>query len=100
MASFHDNPVFLLQLEKNDAKLHRLEHDLLLTHSAPAIMRTSPDNPQDKSTYLVPGELIIWRWLGFDRFFPPNQEADEKEASSNILHGCSSVCAYLSSMSK
>ena len=71
--------------------MHRLEHDILLTHSAPAIMRTSPNNPEDKSTYLVPGELIIWRWFGINRFFPPDQE----EASPNVLHGCSSVCVAL-----
>ena len=67
--------------------IHRLEHDILLTHSAPAIMRTFPDDPRDTSMYLVPGELVIWRWFGIDRFFPPNQE----EVSPNILHGCSSV---------
>ena len=55
-------------------------------------MRTKPDDPHDKSTYLVPGELIIWRWFGIDRFFPP----DQGEVSPNVLHGCSSVCAIFS----
>jgi len=55
-------------------------------------MRTYPDNPQDKTTYLNPGELIIWRWFGIDRFFPPDQE----EESPNVLHGCSSVCTFFS----
>lgn len=83
-----DKPVF------SSGRIHKarvlsvtwLEHDILLTHSAPAMMRNSPDNPRDNSTYLVPGELIIWRWFGIDRFFPPDQE----EASPNVLHGCSS----------
>ena len=56
-------------------------------------MRTNPNDAQDKSTYLDPGELIVWRWLGIDRFFPPNQKG------ANVLHGCSSVCAFFS-MSK
>lgn len=90
MASPDVNNLFLVDNLMKNIYI-RLEHDILLTHSAPAIMRTFPDNPQNKSTYLVPGEVIIWRWFGIDRFFPPGQE----EVSHNVLHGCSSVCTFL-----
>lgn len=55
-------------------------------------MRANPNDAQDKSTYIDPGELIIWRWLGIDRFFPPPSPAEEEPP--NVLHGCSSVCAF------
>ncbi|KDR84928.1 hypothetical protein GALMADRAFT_233399 [Galerina marginata CBS 339.88] len=65
-----------------------LQHDLLLTHSAPAIMRVSPDSKKDKETYLEAGELIIWRWLSVDRFFPTGYE--DNPDSLRGLRGCSS----------
>ncbi len=54
--------------------IYRLEDDLLITHSAPAVMRVDPDNPRRTQTCIEAGELTIWRWLGLDRFFPANQE--------------------------
>lgn len=54
--------------------IYRLEDDLLMTHSAPAIMRVDPDDPRGNKTYIEAGELTIWRWLGLDRFFPADQE--------------------------
>ena len=57
--------------------LVRLTDDMLLTHSAPALMRKhfEPDDkvPEgvEKETYVEAGEITIWRWLGMDRFFPP-----------------------------
>ncbi|KAJ3507856.1 hypothetical protein NLJ89_g6071 [Agrocybe chaxingu] len=63
-----------------------LQDDLLLTHSAPAIMRVAPEDPNNKATYLEPGELIIWRWLGLNRFFPPGYE----DTLPLVLRGCSS----------
>ena len=54
--------------------IYRLEDDLLISHSAPAVMRVDPDNPRRTQTYVEAGELTIWRWLGLDRFFPADQE--------------------------
>jgi len=63
-----------------------LQDDLLLTYSAPALMRKYPYDAQNKETYLEQGELIIWRWLGVDRYFPPNHEG----VPPTVLRGCSS----------
>lgn len=68
-------------------ELYRLHHDLLLTHSAPALMKKRPDDLECKATYLEPGELTVWRWLGMDRFFPP----DKGDIRQSILRGCASV---------
>lgn len=69
----------------------RLHHDLLVTHGAPAIMRQQPENPTSQ-TYLESGQLVIWRWLSIDRFFPPNQEENALQA---LLRGCASVSGPL-----
>ena len=50
-------------------------------------MRRYPNDSHNKECYLEPGELIIWRWLGVDRFFPPRYE----ETPQSVLRGCSSV---------
>ncbi|KAF8905524.1 WD40-repeat-containing domain protein [Gymnopilus junonius] len=85
-----DKPLF------SSSMLHRarvlsvswLQDDLLLTHSAPAVMRVSPDSKHDKRTYTEAGELVMWRWLGVDRFFSAQFE-QEGDAVFN-LRGCSS----------
>jgi hypothetical protein len=66
--------------------VNRLQHDLLLTHSGPALMRTYQD-PMNKTVHVETGELVIWRWLGIDRFFPP----DKEDISQDLLRGCASV---------
>ncbi|GLB36097.1 putative WD domain, G-beta repeat [Lyophyllum shimeji] len=63
-----------------------LQPDLLLTHSAPAIMRNPPDNPDVRASYLEPGQLVVWRWLGLNRFFPPGRE----DVRQDVLRGCAS----------
>lgn len=73
-------------------KTPRLQDDLLLTHSASAIMRVSPDDKHDKRTYIEAGELVIWRWLGVDRFFRAHEFEQNPEAIFS-LRGCSSVCS-------
>ena len=45
-----------------------MDQDTLLTHSDPIILR----NP-DESLRNAPGTLVLWRWLGLDRFFPPDR---------------------------
>lgn len=66
-------------------RLYRLEDDILLTHSAPAMMRYNPGSSTNKKTYLEPGEFAVWRWLGMNRFFPPLQSPPP------FFRGCASV---------
>src|ERR1700728_1632238 len=61
----------------------RVNQDILLTHSAPAMMRRQNDITDD--IYEEAGTLVLWRWLGFDRFFPPNMPYQK------VLRGCASV---------
>ncbi|KAH0838264.1 hypothetical protein J3R83DRAFT_6520 [Lanmaoa asiatica] len=60
-----------------------LSLDVLATHSAPALMR---HNGQKENVYHADGTIAIWRWLGFDRFFPPNQQKPSK-----VMRGCASA---------
>ncbi|KAF9535413.1 hypothetical protein CPB83DRAFT_753678 [Crepidotus variabilis] len=78
----------LLMYTGINAWMVRLADDILLTHSAPAHMRRYPNDSNDRETYLEPGELILWRWLGVDRFFPPKWE--DLKASDLLFRGCSS----------
>jgi len=73
------------------SKIPRLQDDLLLTHSAPAIMKKRPLDPKSKSTYIEPGELIIWRWLSVDRFFPPRPGQEDDPVPLSTIRGCSAV---------
>jgi hypothetical protein len=77
-------------------RIHRLQDDMLLTHSAPATMRKYPNDIHNKETYVEAGELIIWRWLGVDRFFPPGYE----DAPPTVLRGCSSVSRHYRTFNK
>lgn len=45
-------------------------------------MRRRNDIPED--IYEEAGTLVLWRWLGFDRFFPPNMPYQK------VLRGCAS----------
>ncbi|KAF4623535.1 hypothetical protein D9613_001752 [Agrocybe pediades] len=87
-----DKPLFSSgRLHK--ARVHSISwldgHDVLLTHSAPAIMRVDPNGGKNAPCFTEPGELIAWRWLGLDRFFPVGWEAHKEEHVKN-LRGCSS----------
>lgn len=66
---------------------NELYQDLLLTHSAPALLKMDPDNPNSKDMCQEPGQLIVWRWLSLDRFFPA---AHEDGVRQTILRGCAS----------
>jgi len=59
-----------------------LSLDVLETHSAPALMRRNEDK---EDVYFEDGTIAIWRWLGFDRFFPPDQPKPSK-----VMRGCAS----------
>ncbi|KAJ2928952.1 hypothetical protein H1R20_g8138, partial [Candolleomyces eurysporus] len=92
-----DKPLF------SSSRLHKarvlsvtwLDHDILLTHSAPAMMRNIPGSSTNKKTYLEPGEFIVWRWLGMNRFFPPLQQ--DLDSAHPFFRGCASD--YLESSS-
>lgn len=59
----------------------RLSDDILVSHSASALMRgRSVDH-----MYEEPGTVAVWRWLGLDRFLP------EGKLRLNMT-GCPSVC--------
>lgn len=63
-----------------------LQSDILMTHSASAPMRVNVLDSANKKTYLEPGEVAVWRWLGLNRFFPPIMQ----EVSQSVLRGCAS----------
>jgi polycomb protein EED len=50
-------------------------------------------NNQKDDMYFEDGTIAIWRWLGFDRFFPPNQPKPSK-----VMKGCASVRRQFSSL--
>lgn len=52
--------------------LERLSEDILISHCAPVPLRTSTDGEERIVDY--PGNLVLWRWLGLGRFFPPQFE--------------------------
>lgn len=41
---------------------------------------------KQENVYFTDGTIVIWRWLGFDRFFPPDQQKPSK-----VMRGCASV---------
>jgi hypothetical protein len=47
-------------------------------------------NGRRDDIYYEDGTLTVFRWIGFDRFFPPDQEKIGK-----VLRGCSSVLHLL-----
>ena len=62
----------------------RLNDDILVSCSAPALMRG--DSIDDM--YEEPGEIVVWQWLGFDRFLKQGQV-------QRIMRGCVSVRAVI-----
>lgn len=65
-----------------------LSDDVLISHGGPVIMR---DNARD--IYRDPGTLVLWKWLGFNRFFPPDR-FPPKEVNERLkpeFRGCASV---------
>ncbi|TDL28656.1 WD40 repeat-like protein [Rickenella mellea] len=58
-----------------------MSQDILLSHCGPVIFR----HPSHKKLDKAPGTMVLWRWLGLDRFFPPDQERWPE-----IFRGCAS----------
>ncbi|PBK77509.1 WD40 repeat-like protein [Armillaria solidipes] len=90
------NNVPLLRQDKplfSSSRLHKarvisvswLEDDTLLSHSAPAMMRVYPSVVGNNDTYIEPGTIVLWRWLGLNRFFPATKPPDQE-----VLRGCAS----------
>ncbi|KAF8632609.1 hypothetical protein AX15_001812 [Amanita polypyramis BW_CC] len=49
-----------------------LSDDILLSHSAPAVLRPNCGEKNEVHEYTTEaGELILWCWLSLNRFFPP-----------------------------
>ncbi|OCH96082.1 hypothetical protein OBBRIDRAFT_861953 [Obba rivulosa] len=57
-----------------------LSIDILVTHSAPALMLRDPDD----DTYYESGTITVWRWLGLNRFFPAGKPIQK------IMRSCAS----------
>ncbi|KAI0048364.1 WD40 repeat-like protein [Auriscalpium vulgare] len=63
-----------------------LSDDVLISHSAPAFMRKQDEPNPIYKTWDEGGSIVVWRWLGLDRFFPANKPPGEAP-----LRGCASV---------
>ncbi|EAU93175.2 hypothetical protein CC1G_10543 [Coprinopsis cinerea okayama7 len=62
----------------------------LISHCAPAIMRKDSES-DDIETYLEAGTVVVWRWLGMDRFFPAKYyHLQQQGIRQTVLRGCSS----------
>ncbi|THH34037.1 hypothetical protein EUX98_g149 [Antrodiella citrinella] len=61
-----------------------LGHDMLISHGAPAPMRTYRGGEDENEFYDEPGAVVIWRWLGFDRFMPAEKPMQK------VMRGCAS----------
>ncbi|KZT02634.1 WD40 repeat-like protein [Laetiporus sulphureus 93-53] len=57
-----------------------LSDDILISHCAPALMRKTYKD----EIYEENGTVVIWQWLGFNRFFPPGK------LPSKVMRGCAS----------
>ncbi|KAF7784640.1 hypothetical protein Agabi119p4_805 [Agaricus bisporus var. burnettii] len=102
---WHVNPRNSSQITREDkplfssSRIHRsrvlsvqwMSHDTLISHNPSAILRTDPTDEDNKDTYMVPGEIVVWTWLGLDRFFPPLYDDLKAEGrSQTVLRGCAS----------
>jgi polycomb protein EED len=93
-----DKPLF------SSSRIHRsrvlsvrwVTHDVLMSHCPSAIQRVDPLDYESKDTYTVPGEIVVWKWLGLNRFFPPlYDELRAQGKPQSILRGCASVRGWL-----
>ena len=71
--------------------IFRVSRDILLSSSGPVIMRAEVEDEsiQDIKPYEYwkePATVVLWRWLGMDRFFPPKIENIPQR-----IRGCASV---------
>ncbi|KAI9065816.1 WD40 repeat-like protein [Trametes sanguinea] len=66
-----DKPLFSTDLIHKAMVLsvYWLADSILVSRSAAALMRRNPDVVED--TYYEQGTVVVWQWLGLNRFFPP-----------------------------
>ncbi len=55
------------------------------------MMRLYPSVVGNNDTYIEPGTIVLWRWLGLNRFFPATKPPDQE-----VLRGCASVSSLIS----
>ncbi len=55
------------------------------------MMRVYPSVVGNNDTYIEPGTIVLWRWLGLNRFFPATKPPDQE-----VLRGCASVSLPIS----
>ncbi|CAL1695645.1 unnamed protein product [Somion occarium] len=70
-----DKPIFSSELihRARALSIAWLSQDVLMSHSAPAWMRKVGDGEEPYEYFQEHGTIVVWRWLGFDRFFPPDK---------------------------
>ncbi|KAI0756903.1 WD40 repeat-like protein [Daedaleopsis nitida] len=68
-----DKPLFSTDLihKARVSQAEWLADDVLVSCSAPALMRHD-ENDREK-VYEEEGTVVLWQWLGFNRFFPPGK---------------------------
>ncbi|KAI0361519.1 WD40 repeat-like protein [Trametes cingulata] len=68
-----DKPLFSTDLlhKARVESVSWLAEDILVSHSAPALMRHNQENVED--TYYEEGTVVVWQWLSLNRFFPPGK---------------------------
>ncbi|KAH9898311.1 WD40-repeat-containing domain protein [Cubamyces lactineus] len=68
-----DKPLFSTDLlhKARIQSVNWLADDILVSHSAPALMRHDPEDVED--TYYEEGAVAVWQWLSLNRFFPPGK---------------------------
>ncbi|PCH33707.1 WD40 repeat-like protein, partial [Wolfiporia cocos MD-104 SS10] len=59
-----------------------LSHDILISHSAPALMYRG----DMKGFYEESGTVAVWQWLALNRFFPPGRPAGAP--TPKVMRGC------------
>lgn len=80
--SREDKPLFSTHLihKARVLSIAWLSGDILVSHSAPAIMRGATRDDM----YEENGTVVIWQWLGFDRYLPPGKPIQK------VMRGCAS----------
>ncbi|KAI0655167.1 WD40 repeat-like protein [Cubamyces menziesii] len=83
-----DKPLFSTDLlhKARIQSVHWLADDILISHSAPALMRHDPEDVED--TYYEDGTVAVWQWLSLNRFFPPGK------IPQKVMRGTASVCDH------
>ena len=63
-------------------RIRRMNKDMLISNCGKVILMTEGS----RSLYTEPATLILWKWLGLERFFPP-----DRDVWPALQRGCASV---------